>query len=65
MSSTDIAIVGMAARLPGASNVEQFWRNLRDGVESVRPFTDEELRAAGVDAETLADPNYVKAGVVL
>ena len=27
-----IAVVGMAAHFPGAANVEQFWRNLRDGV---------------------------------
>ena len=39
-----IAIVGMAGRFPGAADVDQFWANLRDGVESIRPFTDEELR---------------------
>src|SRR3954447_22227063 len=30
-----IAIVGMAGRFPGARDVRAFWRNLRDGVESV------------------------------
>ncbi len=30
---TDIAIVGMAGRFPGAADVDTFWRNLRDGVE--------------------------------
>ena len=30
-----VAIVGLAARFPGASNVEQFWDNLRNGVESL------------------------------
>jgi acyl transferase domain-containing protein/thioesterase domain-containing protein len=60
-----VAVVGMAGRFPGAKNVAEFWRNLRGGVESVRRFTDEELRAAGVSAELLADPSYVKAGVVL
>ena len=43
---TDIAIVGMAARLPGARSVDEYWRNLRDGVESVRRYTEEELLAA-------------------
>ena len=28
-----IAIVGMAARCPGAKNVAEFWSNLRNGVE--------------------------------
>ena len=41
--------IGMAGRFPGAGDVEEFWRNLRDGVESIRFFTDDELRAAGVD----------------
>lgn len=33
-----IAIVGMACRFPGAADVDTFWRNLRDGVESIRSF---------------------------
>lgn len=60
-----IAIVGMAVRFPGADSVEAFWRNLRDGVESVTFFSDDELRAAGVEPATLADPRYVKANGVL
>jgi phthiocerol/phenolphthiocerol synthesis type-I polyketide synthase E len=30
-----IAIIGMSGRFPGAKNPDEFWRNLRDGVESV------------------------------
>ncbi|MGB9178314.1 MAG: type I polyketide synthase, partial [Pyrinomonadaceae bacterium] len=62
---SDIAIIGMALRLPGARNVEQFWRNLCDGVESITFFTDEELKASGVDDALLANPRYVKANGVL
>ena len=40
---TDIAIIGMALRVPGANTVEQFWRNLTSGVESIRSLTREEL----------------------
>ncbi|NHZ81424.1 SDR family NAD(P)-dependent oxidoreductase [Massilia sp. CCM 8695] len=32
---TDIAIVGMAGRFPGADNLDAFWRNLAAGVDSV------------------------------
>src|SRR5206468_8078468 len=32
---TAIAIVGWAGRLPGARDVGELWRNLRDGVESI------------------------------
>ena len=59
----EIAIVGMAGRFPGADDVDAFWRNIRDGVESIRRFSDEELRAQGVPDSVLAEPDYVKAGV--
>ncbi len=65
VNETDIAIVGMAIRVPGASNPEEFWSNLRNGVEATRTYTDEELLAKGVSQSTLADPNYVKAGIQL
>ena len=60
----EIAIVGMAGRFPGARNVEEFWSNLRQGVESIRSFSSEELAAAGVSPETLANPNFVNSGAV-
>ena len=64
-NGSEIAIVGMAARFPGAPNVDAFWRNLRDGVESTTFFTDEELLAAGIDPATLSSPNFVKAKPIL
>src|SRR5690242_4556886 len=33
--SSDIAIVGMACRMPGAGNISELWRVLRDGVNAV------------------------------
>jgi len=60
-----IAIIGMVGRFPGAADVDQFWRNLCNGVESVTSFSDEELLAAGVDPAALADPTYVKLGTTL
>ena len=59
-----IAIVGMAVRVPGARNPEEFWANLAAGVESTRSFTPEELDAAGVDAATRADPMFVNSGAL-
>jgi acyl transferase domain-containing protein len=59
-----IAIVGMAGCFPKAGNIDEFWRNLSDGVEGITFFTDEELAAAGVGG--LKDsPNYVKARAIL
>ena len=44
---TPIAIVGMAGHFPEAPNLQAFWQNLRDGVESITFFTDEQLLVAG------------------
>ncbi|MDT5268375.1 MAG: hypothetical protein QOH49_561 [Acidobacteriota bacterium] len=63
--SYDVAVIGMAGRFPGANNVEEFWRNLAGGVESVSFFSDDELLGAGVEAELLGEAGYVKAGAVL
>jgi amino acid adenylation domain-containing protein len=62
---SEIAVIGMAGRFPGARTVDQFWQNLCSGVESIDFYSDEELIAAGVAPALLSNPNYVKAGVVL
>ncbi len=61
VTGLEVAIVGMAGRFPGARTLEELWRNLRDGVESVTFFSAEELAAEGVDAALLANPDYVRA----
>jgi amino acid adenylation domain-containing protein len=58
----DVAVIGMAGRFPGADNVRDFWRNIRDGVESVTFYSMEELAAAGVSRRLLEDPAYVRCG---
>ncbi len=61
----DIAIIGMSCRFPGAKNIDAFWENLKNGIESISFFSDEELQSAGIDAATLKNPNYVKANALL
>ncbi|WP_265445534.1 non-ribosomal peptide synthetase [Acetivibrio straminisolvens] len=61
----DIAVVGLSGRFPGAKNIEEFWQNLCNGVESVKQFTDEEVIGEGVDPNALKKPEYVKAWGVL
>ncbi|MDB6109055.1 MAG: Non-ribosomal peptide synthase, partial [Pedosphaera sp.] len=61
----NVAVVGMAGRFPGAKNVDTFWQNLRHGIESIKFFTDEELKRSGVPSAWLRDPNFVKAYPVL
>nr|WP_260866418.1 non-ribosomal peptide synthetase/type I polyketide synthase [Paenibacillus xylanexedens] len=57
----DIAIVGIAVNVPGAEDIREFWRNLVAGQESIHFYSDEELRALGVDEALLRSPRYVKA----
>jgi 3-oxoacyl-(acyl-carrier-protein) synthase len=59
--SGGVAIIGMAGRFPGAEDIESFWRNLRAGVESIRFFSEQELRAAGISASRFRDPSYLPA----
>ncbi|MBA3756722.1 MAG: type I polyketide synthase, partial [Nitrosomonas sp.] len=61
----DVAIIGMACRFPGADDTESFWRNLKEGVESITFFSDEELLARGVSAKVLGDSRYIKASARL
>ncbi|MEV6823973.1 SDR family NAD(P)-dependent oxidoreductase [Amycolatopsis sp. NPDC051102] len=65
LSPTDIAVVGMAGRFPGADDVGTLWETVRAGRSGITRFTDEELLAAGVPADRLGDPAYVKAGAVV
>lgn len=64
-AASEVAVVGFAGRFPGARNLDQFWENLRDGVESVSFFTKEELLASGADPNQLAAPEYVPAKAIL
>jgi acyl transferase domain-containing protein len=65
MKPSTIAIVGLAGRFPGARNLQLFWQNLRNGVESIRSLSDAELLASGVNPDDLARPEYVKRASVL
>ncbi|PSO92161.1 MAG: hypothetical protein BRC46_09230 [Cyanobacteria bacterium QS_6_48_18] len=64
-TTSDVAIVGMAGRFPGARTIDQFWQNLRDGVESIKSLSEEELASAGISPDVFNQPNYVKAAPTL
>ncbi|WNG36527.1 amino acid adenylation domain-containing protein [Archangium violaceum] len=65
-TGNDIAIIGMAGRFPGAGDVQSFWKNLREGVESISRFREDELEASPiVPAALRGHPDFVRAGGVL
>ncbi|MFI9273249.1 type I polyketide synthase [Kitasatospora sp. NPDC052896] len=56
----DIAVIGLAARLPGASDATEFWDLLATGRDASRPISDQEFLAAGGDPADLKDPSLVR-----
>src|SRR6185312_8798946 len=51
VTGRDIAVIGMAARLPEADDLQQFLRNLRDGRDSVRELTDDRITRTSLHPE--------------
>ncbi|GFE68912.1 type I polyketide synthase [Chroococcus sp. FPU101] len=61
----DIAVIGLSCRFPGANNIDQFWQNLCNGVESIRFFDTTEIIKSGVSPELVQNPDYIKASPIL
>jgi phthiocerol/phenolphthiocerol synthesis type-I polyketide synthase E len=60
-----VAVIGMAGRFPGAASVTEFWRNLRDGVESIVDLSEGDLLAEGVTEKTLANRSYIRRAALM
>jgi acyl transferase domain-containing protein/NAD(P)-dependent dehydrogenase (short-subunit alcohol dehydrogenase family)/acyl carrier protein len=56
----EIAVIGLAGRFPRAGNIAQYWDNLKNGRDCTTTFSGEELLEAGVPAELIDDPAYVR-----
>ncbi|MFI5781323.1 SDR family NAD(P)-dependent oxidoreductase [Nocardia sp. NPDC051570] len=59
MLDTDIAIVGMSARVPGARNLDEFWKLLTAGREGISHFSEDELIRAGTAERTIRTAGFV------
>lgn len=64
-TNTDIAVIGMACRFPGANDLETFWSNLVGGVESISRFSPKQVRDEGISASVAENPNYITASPTL
>lgn len=62
----DIAVVGLHGRFPGADNLDTFWRNLLEGVDSVGEIPEDRWSLEGFFAEGTASrssgQSYAKWG---
>lgn len=64
-SDSDVAIIGLDCRFPGASNYHEFWNNLKAGVESITFFSDEEMAQAGIPESDYKNERYVAAASLI
>ncbi|WP_421901353.1 beta-ketoacyl synthase N-terminal-like domain-containing protein [Maridesulfovibrio sp.] len=53
-----IAVIGMAARFPGAENIDRFWENLQAGRQSMTTLDESDLEQS-IHAAYSKDPQYV------
>ena len=65
VGENDIAIVGMAAHLPGSADVAAYWRGLREGVCAITRQSREALLAAGEAPHLIDRPDYVPFAATL
>lgn len=63
--SFDIAVIGIAGRFPGASNPDNFWKNVLTGVTSITSLSDQDLERVGINRFVYGSPDYVKASPLL
>lgn len=61
----DVAVIGMAVRVPGVNDINTFWNNLKNGKESIEEFSVEELLSQGVSSTLLKNEKYVRSGSFL
>lgn len=59
-TTSDIAIIGRAVRVPGARTVSRFWQGITNNTVSITDIGDDQLTREGVAPSLLRDPNYVK-----
>lgn len=61
-----IAVIGMSCRFPGANNINEYWDNLLNGKETIKHFSDKDLKDYEIDYDNLKnDPNFVPARGIL
>lgn len=59
--NTDIAIIGISCKFPGADNYKEYCENIRCGKESIHFFDEEELISAGISNNIVFNENYIRA----
>ncbi|MCE5294865.1 MAG: polyketide synthase, partial [Chlamydiales bacterium] len=59
-SGLEIAVIGMACEFKNSDNYHRFWQQLKNGVECIDYYSDDELRQHGVEPALIDNPSFVK-----
>lgn len=66
ISNKDIAIIGIAGKFPYADDVNEYWENIKNGIESIRKFPENRRKDAddylNFKTKTIKKRNYTKCG---
>ncbi|MGD2088933.1 MAG: amino acid adenylation domain-containing protein [Candidatus Aminicenantes bacterium] len=62
VTGLEIAVIGMSGRFPGAKNLHEFWEILKNGMEPLCFYTEEEIENSGIEPALFNLSNYIKAG---
>jgi acyl transferase domain-containing protein/acyl carrier protein len=65
VTGLEIAVIGMSGRFAGAGNLDEFWQNIKNGIECFRFFSDKELEEMGIGQVFIKNPKYVKVNGIL
>lgn len=61
----EVAVIGMACRLPGAKDINEYLNILKNGECSIKFYTKDEMRRSGIPDETINNPFFINAGTVI
>ncbi|SHJ71295.1 hybrid non-ribosomal peptide synthetase/type I polyketide synthase, partial [Aquimarina spongiae] len=57
----EIAVIGMSCRFPEANNINEYWKNISEGKESITFYSNQELIDSGVPKNQVENKDYVNS----
>lgn len=61
INGSEIAVISMSGRFPGARNIDVFWENIKNGIESISFASNQEILEMEGGPKLLKNPDYVKS----
>ncbi len=61
-NNKEIAVVACSGSFSGSDTVEEFWENIKNGIECIERLSKEECLDIGISVELAEDPDFISAG---